>query len=106
MTNAEKVYESLKPWLSKLDAPRTLTLLGREFRTDGSGVEQLSGNKIHINAKSVLIWYLTFGGDGIEPSFEFTPLHTFSNGIFTAQSSDWQSHDWKAHAGLTLEEFQ
>jgi hypothetical protein len=106
MSNAERVYESLRPWLANLEKTRTVIFLGREFYADNIGIKQLSGEKIQINAKSVLIWYLTFGGDKLEPSFVFTPLHTFSNGIFTAQNSDWQSHDRKTHEKLTFEAFR
>ncbi|MDR1329526.1 MAG: DUF3786 domain-containing protein [Oscillospiraceae bacterium] len=84
MTNAEKVYEQIRPWLSEFDGARDVDFLGRSWRVTGEGVRQLSGKMAHVNCKSVLVWYFTFGGalSQAEPSFEFTSLQSFSHGIF------------------------
>jgi hypothetical protein len=119
MTNHERVYENIRPWLRDCDltaaaarlgfappdggAVRVL-LLGREFLVANDGVTQISGAPCHVNFKSVLIWYFTFGGSG-EPSYEFAALHSFSHGIFGGQSSDFSSHDWRGYAGLTPDAF-
>jgi hypothetical protein len=100
MTNYEKVYEQIRPWLSKVAEPRELRFLGRMWRVDRAGVEQLSGPPAHTNCRSVLVWYFTYGGQG-EPSYTFTPLHSFSHGIF--RGNDWETGGC---ATLTLDEFR
>jgi hypothetical protein len=119
-SNYEKVYENIRPWLRQCDfdeaAPRlgfalpvdgalTFTVLGREMRVDSEGVTQLGGEAANVNLKSVIIWYLTYGGQG-EPSLEFTPLSSFSSGVFGSTSADFGSFAWRKHAGLTLEKFR
>jgi hypothetical protein len=97
MTNHEKNYEQIRSWLDNLSEPCELDFLGRTWRVERGGVEQLSGAPAHINCKSVLVWYFTFGGQG-EPSYEFVLLSHFSYGIFREQISPGVS--------LTLPEFQ
>ncbi|MDR1573858.1 MAG: DUF3786 domain-containing protein [Clostridiales Family XIII bacterium] len=100
MTNYEKAYEQIRPWLGKLAEPREIQFLGRLWRVDQGGVDRLSGPPAHVNCKSVLVWYFTFGGQG-EPSYEFVPLHGFSHGIF--RENDWETG---ACATLTLDGFR
>ncbi|MDR3310413.1 MAG: DUF3786 domain-containing protein [Oscillospiraceae bacterium] len=118
MTNHEKVYEELRLRLADCDlaeaAPRAglvfsdgavgVRTLGRELRVTNSGVELVSGPPCSVNLKSVLVWYLTFGGAG-DASYEFVPVHSFSHGIFGSQSPDFSSHGWRGYAGLTPERF-
>jgi hypothetical protein len=75
------------------------------LRVDYEGVTQLDGEAANVNLKSVIIWYLTYGGQG-KPSFEFTPLSSFSSGIFGSKSADFGSFAWRKHAGLTPEKFR
>jgi len=120
VSNYDKAYESIRPWLADCDfakaakqlglaAPAdgslTLAVLGRRFCADRNGVTQLDGPAAHINLSSVIIWYLTFGGTG-QPTYKFAPLSSFSQGIFGAQSADFSAPAWQEHAGLTLERFQ
>jgi hypothetical protein len=120
ISNYEKAYENIRPWLKQCDfneaAPRlgfappadgalVVTVLGRRFHVGHDGVAQLEGKAAHVNLKSVIIWYLTYGGQG-EPSLEFTPLSNFSSGIFGSRSADFGSFEWRKHEGLTLEQFR
>ncbi|MDR0936336.1 MAG: DUF3786 domain-containing protein [Oscillospiraceae bacterium] len=125
MSNYERIYENIRPWLADCDfveaASRlgfeppvngvlTFASLGREWRVDSGGVEQCGGLKIHVNFRNVIIWYLTFrdsiwtpvirSGDG------FASLGSLSNGNFGQRSADFQSFDWQRHSGLTLGEFR
>jgi hypothetical protein len=88
-----------------IDGALTFTVLGREMRVDHDGVTQLDGEAAHVNLKSVIIWYLTYGGQG-NPSFEVTPLSSFSSGRFGGTSADFGSFAWRRHAGLTPEKFR
>jgi hypothetical protein len=81
MTNYDKIYESITPWLESLDCSYEIRFLGRDWVVGPEGVVQLSGPLAHVHCKSVLVWYFTFGGQGT-PSYEFVPLHSFSYGIF------------------------
>jgi hypothetical protein len=87
MTNYEKNYEQIRAWLGSMPEPQELAFLGRTWRVAHDGVTQLSGEPAHVNCKSVLVWYYTFGGQG-GPSYEFVPLSHFSHGIF--RDSDWE----------------
>jgi hypothetical protein len=98
MTNHEKNYENIRSWLCVLTEPCEIDFIGRRWRVDCNGVEQLSGRPAHVNCKSVLIWYFTFGGTG-DPSFEFTSIHSFSHGIF-------RSSGWRTETSPTLDEFR
>jgi hypothetical protein len=119
-SNYEKAYENIRPWLKRCDfyeaAPRlgfappidgalVFTVLGRKFLVDHDGVTQLDGEAANVNLKSVIIWYVTYGGKG-EPSFEFAPLSSFSSGVFGSTSADFSSFAWRKHEGLTLEQFR
>jgi hypothetical protein len=97
-TNHEKVYEQLRAWLSDISTPQEIQLLGRNWLVSSDGVEQLSGPPAHVNCKSVLIWYFTYGGEG-EPSYEFKPFHGFSQGIF-------RGGEWDTGTTATLEKFR
>jgi hypothetical protein len=98
MSNYEIVYESLRGWLSEMAAPQEILFLGRNWLVSSDGVEQLSGPPGHVNCKSVLVWYFTFGGQG-EPNYEFRPFHSFSQGIF-------RGDEWGLKVSATLEEFR
>jgi hypothetical protein len=41
----------------------------------------------NVNCKSVLIYYLTYGGKG-EPLYRFQPLQAFSQGLFSGSQND------------------
>jgi hypothetical protein len=120
VNNYEKNYEHIRSWLADCDfaeaAPRLglspaidgtikLTALGREFSVNRDGVFQLCGEPSDVNLKSVIIWYLTYGGQG-EPAVEFGSSSSFSGGMFGARSSDYNSYEWQKHAGLTLRQFR
>jgi hypothetical protein len=98
MNNYEKNYNQIRVWLSSLPKPQEINFLGRRWRVDSCGVEQLSGQPADVNCKSVLVWYFTYGGVG-EPNYEFLPLYKFSNGIF-------QSNSWMTDFSLTRENFR
>jgi hypothetical protein len=120
-SNYEKAYESIRPWLKRCDfdeaAPRLgfvppidgallFTALGRKVRVDRDGVTQLDGEAADINLKSIIIWYVTYGGQG-EPSFEFAPLSSFTGSMSGGnKSADFGSFVWQKHAGLSLEHFR
>ncbi|MCL1802138.1 MAG: DUF3786 domain-containing protein [Eubacteriaceae bacterium] len=97
-SNYEKAYEQIRPWLNDLPAPVEIEFLGRRWRAAPDGIQQLSGPPANINCKSVLVWYLTQAGEG-EPSYEFTPLHSFTHGIF-------RSNSWEGGTDATLESFR
>jgi hypothetical protein len=97
MTNHEKNYEYLRGWLRNISQACEVDFLGRRWNVDGGGIEQLSGPPAHVNYKSVLVWYFTFGGEG-EASFEFVQLSHFSHGIFREQRSP--------NVALTIAEFR
>jgi hypothetical protein len=97
MTNHEKNYEKIRLWLSNMPKPCEVEFLGRLWRVDSTGVEQMSGAPAHVNCKSILVWYYTFGGQG-EPSFDFVLLSHFSHGIFREQRTPSVS--------LTVSEFR
>ncbi|MDR0813949.1 MAG: DUF3786 domain-containing protein [Oscillospiraceae bacterium] len=89
--NADIVYESLLPWLREVqNLPRRIPMLGREFEVTHTGVELLSGRPMHINAKSVLIWYVKTDCRAA-PAGTFTPLTGFSHGIFSSNNSGMQN---------------
>jgi hypothetical protein len=98
MTNHEKNYEQIRLWLKKVTEPCEIDFLDRRWRVSCDGVEQVSGKPAHVNYKSVLVWYFTFGGTG-EPSYEFTPLHSFSGGVF-------RGSDWGPDTSITLNGFR
>jgi hypothetical protein len=107
-TNYDIVYEQLRVRLRALRAPVTLGFLGRTFCAAGDGIEQLDGRPIHINAKNIMIWYLTYGGRGAEltpESYDFAPLNYFSHGIFTGNTA-WERSRAAGLSGLTLEVFR
>jgi len=106
MSNYDKAYEQIRPWLQKIDAPVELTFLGRGFRVTKEDVVQISGEPVHINAKSIIVWYLTFGGAGnpaLVPNYDFVLIHAFSQGIFSDQST-WRKSAAQAKGKLTLDE--
>jgi hypothetical protein len=118
MDNYEKAYQSLLPWLAGIDGALDLDFLGRRFRVSSLGVEQLSGAPSHVNAKSVIIWYVAretlieemspipkYGG-GDEPSYEFRPLSDFSFGIFSGHGTAWQDARNSRIGSLGLEDFR
>jgi len=105
LTNHEKAYEQIRPWLQNIKKPAEVTFLGRAFSVTKDDVVQLSGDPIHVNAKGVLVWYYTYGGaDNPElyPSYDFVLLYTFSHGIFSDQSA-WRQNAVKAQSDLTIE---
>jgi hypothetical protein len=69
-----------------------ISFLRRDYRLGRHGVDDLGGaGKVNINCRSVLIWYLTYGGEhgaGLEPAGDFQLLHQFSSGIFTGDGKD------------------
>ncbi|MDR0818096.1 MAG: DUF3786 domain-containing protein [Oscillospiraceae bacterium] len=125
MSNYDRVYETIRAWLSECDfseaASRlgfeppndgvlTFASMGRGWRVDKDGVTQISGSGTHVNFRSVIIWYLTFKGSKWTPAIreadEFAPLPSFSSGIFGQRSADFQSFEWRRHSGLTYGEFR
>jgi hypothetical protein len=107
-TNYDKVFERLRVRLENLGAPVTLNFLGRAFRADRGGVERISGRPIHINAQNIIIWYLTFGGRGVEltpESYDFALLNHFSHGIFTGHTS-WEKSRASGLSDLTPKAFR
>jgi hypothetical protein len=104
--NYEKAYLSLVPWLDGVPEPVELQFLGRGFRVGAGGVEQLSGPPVHVNGKSVLIWYVTQYGGGEKPSYDFRPISSFSFGIFAGSGVSWQQKQQPRFGGLTAEGFR
>ena len=118
----EKTYEVLVPRLSGCDFERAAADLGlmykdgivhvdfllRHYTIDETGVHEIeSTNETYeranetksttdsdsdVNRKSVLIYYLTWGGRG-EPAYQFKLFHSFSHGIFSggATETNWMS---------------
>jgi len=120
VSNYDKAYESIRPWLAAVDFAEAsarlglvspdgvsakLSVLGRGFVASADGVEQVSGEAASVNLRSVIVWYLTHGGSG-QPTFRFTPLSGLSQGIFGTRSSDFSDWEWQRHAGLTLAGFR
>lgn len=112
----EKTYEVLVPRLSGCDFIKVAEELGlvykdglvhvdfllRHYVIDENGVRE-TGEVIDestsptdrdsdVNRKSVLIYYLTWGGRG-EPVYQFKLFHSFSQGIFSggAVEKNWMS---------------
>jgi hypothetical protein len=125
MSNYERIYDNIRPWLADcdfseaalrlgftppVDGVLTFASLGREWRVDKDGVRQSGGLDIHVNFRNVIIWYLTFRDSIWTPlirtSDGFASLGSLSNGNFGQRSADFQSFDWQRHSGLTLEEFR
>jgi hypothetical protein len=107
-TNYDKAYELIRAKLEVLTEPITLGFLGRTFCADKNGVEQIGGDPIHINAKGVIVWYLTFGGRNLATtpeSFDFAPLNHFSYGIFSG-SSAWEKSRASRLSKLTAARFR
>ena len=112
----EKTYEVLVPRLSGCDFIKAAGELGlvykagsvhvdfllRHYAIDESGVyetdERINESKSStdrdsdVNRKSVLIYYLTWGGQG-EPVYQFRLFHSFAQGIFSGGSveKNWMS---------------
>ncbi|MDR3315014.1 MAG: DUF3786 domain-containing protein [Coriobacteriales bacterium] len=105
----EQTYELLVPRLATHDfalaalhlglAPPVedsleVTFLRRRYRVDHQGVFEADGEPpSHINCRSVLIYYVTWGGKG-EPYQRYQQLHQFSGGIFTGGGSKERGADW------------
>ena len=112
----EKTYEVLVPRLAGCDFERAAKDLGlvykdgivhadfllRHYTIDETGVHEALGtpdetktptdSDSDVNRKSVLIYYLTWGGKG-EPLYQFKLFHSFSQGIFSggATETNWMS---------------
>jgi hypothetical protein len=111
LTNGyEKTYALLRTRLAACDfsaaavnlglsAPENgvlrLSFLGRQWRADAAGVYLERGADAHVNCKSVIVYYLTFGGRGA-PQYRFQLLHAFTGGFFA-----WQNSAWSAERGRT-----
>lgn len=67
-----------------------LTFLGRDYRVDAMGVypEGESESVSSYNSRTVIIYYLTYGGRG-EPSYDFRSIRSFSQGLFDGDRGGW-----------------
>jgi hypothetical protein len=128
----EKTYEAVLPRLKNRVFPEIalrlgfdlltqhslgLDFLGRPYVIGPGGVEPADGKDVHVNIKSVLVYYAVSRGRG-EPLGEYCLLHYFSRGLFTgaAPAPDWMTSplrkkyagDYKSFAlaarGLGMEE--
>ena len=82
-----------------------LTFLGHDYWVDETGVYPEGSDNTSFNTRSVIIYYLTYGGKG-EASYDFRTMHSFSHGLFEGDSS---SSKWgTAYKGprLSLEFFE
>jgi hypothetical protein len=59
--------------------------LGRRCRVDDTGVYVERGDEMSVNGKTVIVYYLTYGGSGF-PRYDFRFLKAFASGLFDGSS--------------------
>ena len=86
------------------DGTLRLTFLGRDYTVDETGVYPEGDDVASFNARTVIIYYLTSGGQG-EASYDFRSIRSFSQGLFDGDRGVWGGK-LNAKDRLSLEMFE